>query len=113
MAVLEWTGRMCRSRDWRYEVWTGGDRTELGNVRFLSLARRSAFIDRTASVAVSAVARHGMSIDGIVQRAVGGEVTRHAALVAVLEQLWTSAWFTDLSSPLSGDSVITIAGSAA
>ena len=113
VAVLEWTGRMCRSRGWRYEVWTGGDRTELGNVRFLSLARRSAFIDRTASVAVSAVARHGMSIDGIVQRAVGDEVTRHAALVAVLEQLWTSAWFTDLSSPLSGDSVITIAGSAA
>lgn len=113
VAVLEWTGRVCRSRGWRYEVWTGGDRTELSNVRFLSLARRSAFIDRTASVAVSVVARHGMSIDGIVQRAVGRKVARHAALVVVLEQLWTSAWITDLSSPLSGDSVITIAGPAA
>jgi hypothetical protein len=113
VAVLEWTGRVCRSRGWRYEVWTGGDRTEISNVRFLSLARRSAFIDRTASVAVSGVARHGMTIDGIVQRAVGDEVTCQAALVAVLERLWTSAWFTDLSSPLSGDSVVTFAGSAA
>jgi hypothetical protein len=113
VAVLEWTGRMCRSRGWRYEVWTGGDRTELGNVRFLSLARRSAFIDRTASVAVSAVARHGMTIGGIVQRAIGDEVTGRSALVAVLERLWMSAWLTDLSYPLSGGSVITIAGSAA
>src|ERR1700682_4702793 len=64
-AVLEWTGRVCRSRGWRYEVWTGGDRTEVSNVRFLSMARRPAVIDRTASAAVAAVARDGMTIDTI------------------------------------------------
>jgi hypothetical protein len=54
-----------------------------------------------------------MTIDGIVQRAVGDDISHQAALVAVLERLWMSAWFTDLRSPLSGGSVITIAGSAA
>lgn len=113
VAVLEWTGRVCRSRGWRYEVWTGGNRTELGNVRFLSLARRSAFVDRTACVAVSAVARDGMTIGAIVRLALGDEVSRQAAFVAVLDRLWTAAWSTDLRSQLSGDSVITIAGSTA
>jgi hypothetical protein len=78
VAVLEWTGRVCRSRGRRYELWTGGDRTELSNVRFVSLARRSAFIDRTASVAVSAVARHGLTIDAILQLAVDDKVQSSA-----------------------------------
>lgn len=113
VTVLKWTGRVCKSRGWRYEVWTGGDRIELSNVRFLSLARRSAFIDRTAAAAVSAIARHGMTIDAILGLAVDDKVNRPAALVTVLERLWASAWSTGLRSPLSGASVISMAGSAA
>lgn len=112
-AVLEWTGRVCRSRGWRYEVWTGGNPTEVSNVRVLSMARRSAVIDRAATEAVAAVARDGMTIDMLRGLAVRDGVTRQSAFVAVLERLWSGAWFTDLSSPLTGDSVVTIVSGAA
>jgi hypothetical protein len=112
-AVLEWTGRVCRSRGWRYEVWTGGDPTEVSNVRFLSMARRSAVIDRAAAEAVVAVAREGMTIDTVRSLAVRDGVTHQSAFVAVLERLWIGAWLTDLSSPLTGDSVVTTVSGAA
>jgi hypothetical protein len=104
---------VCRSRGWRYEVWTGGDPTEVSNVRFLSMARRSAVIDRAAAEAVVAVARDGMTIDTVRSLAVREGVTHQSAFVAVLERLWIGAWLTDLSSPLTGDSVVTTVSGAA
>lgn len=47
--VLKWTDRVCRERGWQYEVWSGINPTELSTVRFLSLAKRSRFVDRAAS----------------------------------------------------------------
>jgi hypothetical protein len=46
-------------------VWSGTNPTELSNVRFPSLAKRSRFVDRAASERVPAVAADGMTIDQI------------------------------------------------
>ncbi len=54
--VLKWTDRVCRERGLQYEVWSGTNATELTNLRFLSLAKRSRFVDRAASERVSAIA---------------------------------------------------------
>lgn len=110
--VLKWTDRVCRQCGWEYEVWSGANATELSNVRFLSLAKRSRFVDRAASERVSAVAADGMTIDQILMVSQDGSaVTRSAAMTALLEQLWLSRWATDLRIPLSGTSAITV-GSA-
>lgn len=112
--VLKWTDRVCRERGWQYEVWSGTNPTELGNVRFLSLAKRSRFVDRAASERVCAVAADGMTIDRILTTSRDGNaITRSAAMTAVLEQLWLSRWVTDLRIPLSGASLITLGGAAA
>ena len=102
--VLKWTDR----------VWSGTDATELSNVRFLSLAKRSRFVDRAASERVSAVAADGMTIDQILKASQDGTVvTRSAAMTALLEQIWLSRWATDLRIPLSGTSAITTGRAAA
>jgi hypothetical protein len=112
--ALRWTDRVCRGRGWRYEVWSGTNPTELRNVRFLSLAKRSRFVDRAASERVSTVATDGMTIDQIL-RASQEEtaVSRSAAMTALLEQLWLSRWATNLRIPLSGESLITVGSAAA
>lgn len=112
--VLKWTDRLCRRRGWRYEVWSGADHTELTNVRFLSMAKRSRFVDRVASERISAVASGGMTIDEILTGSLqGNTVDRSAAMTALLEQLWLSKWSTDLRIPLSGKSIVTFGGAAA
>ncbi|GAS97877.1 uncharacterized protein RMCC_4842 [Mycolicibacterium canariasense] len=75
--VLKWTDRVCRERGWQHEVWSGTDPTELSNVRFLSLAKRSQFVDRAASERVSAVAADRMTIDQILTN-VAGRTRRHS-----------------------------------
>ncbi|PBA29005.1 hypothetical protein CKJ65_25180 [Mycobacterium intracellulare] len=112
--VLKWTDRVCRERGWQYEVWSGTNATELSNLRFLSLAKRSRFVDRDASERVSAVATDGMTIDQMLTTSQeGGTVTRSAAMTALLEQLWLSLWATDLRIPLSGTSAITVGSAVA
>lgn len=51
--VLKWTDRVCRESGWHYEVWSGTNPTELSNVRFLSLAKRSRFVDRGSQLRVT------------------------------------------------------------
>ncbi|WP_373235071.1 TnsA-like heteromeric transposase endonuclease subunit [Mycobacterium marinum] len=112
--VLKWTDRVHRERGWQYEVWSSTNATELSNVRFLSLAKRSRFVDPVASERVSAVATDGMTIDQILRASQDGSaVTRSAAVTALLEQLWLSRWATDLRIPLSGTSAITVGSAAA
>lgn len=43
-AVLDWTGRLCRSRGWRYEVFHGEDPIVMANLRFLAHGRRAMFL---------------------------------------------------------------------
>jgi hypothetical protein len=101
--VLSWTGRLCASKGWGYEVWSGADPILLRNIRFLGAGRRPGLIDEDVLVKVAGVARPGMTI-GEVEEAAG--VDRRDARSAVLRLLWTGAWTTDLSQPLTGRSVI-------
>jgi len=108
VAVLTWTDRLCRQRGWRYEVWSGANATELRNVRFLSMAKRSKFVDREARERVTDVARDGMTVEQILAASQqGSTVSRAAAMTALLEQLWLSNWATDLRTPLGGNAVVT------
>lgn len=111
-AVLKWTDKLCRQRGWGYEVWSGANPTELRNVRFLSMAKRSEFVDREARAHVTDVARDGMTINEIVTASQRGGTVRHSAMTALLEQLWLSNWAADLRTPLSGTTVVNASGRA-
>lgn len=113
-AVLTWTDGLCRQRGWGYEVWSGVNALELRNVRFLSMAKRSRFVDHQAREHVATVVRDGMSIDEILAAAEKKTgMNRSLSMTAVLEQLWMSNWIVDLRAPLSGKSLVSVAGRAA
>ncbi len=40
-AALDWAGRLCAAKGWRFEVWSGADPVVLRNVRFLASGRRT------------------------------------------------------------------------
>ena len=108
--VLTWTGRLCETKGWRYEVWSGDDPVRLRNVRYLAAGRRVSFVDPEALVKVAAVARPGMTLAQIESVA---DLDQAAARAAALSLLWFGQWTTGLSRPLSGDSVIRVAEAAA
>lgn len=109
-AALEWTGRLCAAKCWRYEVWSGADPVLLRNIRFLAAGRRQAFIDQNTLVKVAEAARSGMSVAEI-ESAV--PLDPAAARAAVLSLLWSGRWTTDLSIPVTTDSHIEIIEAAA
>ena len=109
--VLKWTDRLCQQRGWGYEVWSGANATELQNVRWLAMAKRSRFVDADARQRVTDVACDGMTFNEILTASqVTGGASHTAVVAALLEQLWLSKWATDLRTPLSGQAVITACG---
>ncbi len=108
--VLAWTGRLCAAKGWRYEVWSGENPVLLRNVRYLAAGRRVSFVDEDALVKVAAAGRPGMTLTQIES---ASKLDRAAARHAVLSLLWFGQWTTDLSRPLSGDSVIGLSEAAA
>lgn len=103
-AVLEWTGRLCRVRGWRYEVFHGEDPIVMSNLRFIAQGRRSMFLDEVVVAAVAAAGRAGMTL---------GEAEAQVrdfdpldVRASVLALVWRQAWAIDLSRPLSTRSVI-------
>ncbi len=105
-AVLGWTGRLCRDRVWRYEVFHGGDPVVMANLRFMAQGRRSMFLDEECISAVAAAARSGMALGQIEAQVEGCDPLDVRA--SVLALLWRHTWTTDLSRPLSSGSVISV-----
>lgn len=104
--VLEWTGRLCRSRGWRYEVFHGEDPVVMANLRFLAQGRRSMFLGEECVSAVAAAWRSGMTLGQVEARASGFDPLDVRA--SALALLWRQVWTTDLSQPLSRGSLISM-----
>lgn len=104
-AVFNWTDRLCVAKGWRYEVWSGAPAAVLNNVRFLGAGRRSALVDPVAVTAVACAVSTGMTIDEL-STAVDPSICRSLVRPAILSLLWSGRWATDMSTPLSGASVI-------
>lgn len=103
-AALGWAGRVCAARGWRFEIWSGADPVLLRNVRFLAAGRRRELIDADAFGKVAEVLRPGMSV---AEAEAASEVELEVARGAVLALLWHGLWVTDLTEPLSPDSILT------
>lgn len=101
--VFDWTRRLCTAKGWRYEVWSGGDPVVLRNLRFLAAGRRLSWLNQAAVDRVRAAGSPGLTLAQIEQRVDG---PRDEIRVAVLALLWSGTWTTDLSTPLSAQSVV-------
>jgi hypothetical protein len=110
IAVFDWTARLCSARGWRYEVWSGEDPIRLRNLRFLAAGRRLDWVDHDALVKVAAAGAPGMTLAQVQESAGVAGATARAALLSLL---WFGHWTTDMSRPLSPQSVIEAAGVAA
>lgn len=96
-AVLEWTGLLCHSRGWRYEVFHGGEPVVMANLRFLAQGRRSMFVDEECVSAVAAAGRSGMTLGQVEARVSGFDPLDVRA--SALALLWRRAWATYMSRP--------------
>lgn len=104
--VLAWTGRLCAARGWSYEVWTGaGVGPELANLRWLGRVRRPGLVSEDAITSALASARAGITI-GELTDALERRCGPAQAAAAVMFTLWSGHMSTDLSQPLSRESVL-------
>ncbi|MFH8583429.1 TnsA-like heteromeric transposase endonuclease subunit [Streptomyces celluloflavus] len=103
--ALAWPGELFRQHGWEYEVWSGADRVLLENVRFLAAYRRPGVVcEAEVERAWEEV------VDGeelvLAERRLAGDRLPEEARPALMALLWSGRLTTDLSRPLSGESVL-------
>jgi hypothetical protein len=103
--ALAWPGVLVERRGWEYEVWSGADATVLENVRFLAGYRRPWVVPAEEAERAWACVRDGEQFADAELRVAGGR-PRHEARPALLALLWAGRLTTDLTRPLSGESVL-------
>jgi len=116
-AQLEWTRTLCRSKGWRYEVFTGADPTVLRNVRALAVGRRPERLPdghlARARAALSTAAGKATTTLGEVLARRPATCDDASWRVAVLACLWAGHATADLSRPLTAQTPLTTAMGAA
>jgi hypothetical protein len=103
--ALAWPGVLARRLGWEYEVWSGADAAVLENVRFLAGYRRPGMVPAAEVERAWESARDGEQLADAELRLAGGR-PRHEARPALLALLWAGKLTTDLTRPLSGESVL-------
>lgn len=101
--ALAWAGDVFAERGWRHEIWTGTSAVLLANVRFLAGYRDPARLDAALVSAVAATLEAPTRLAEIEQAwPQRGEEARAAAL----HLLWRGAMRTELSVPLSTETML-------
>jgi hypothetical protein len=103
--ALAWPGALAGRRGWEYEVWSGADAVVLENVRFLAGYRRPGLVPAVEVERAWGLVRDGEQVADAELRLAGGR-PRHEARPAVMALLWSGRLTTDLTRPLSGESVL-------
>ncbi|MFE4867788.1 TnsA-like heteromeric transposase endonuclease subunit [Streptomyces sp. NPDC056682] len=105
VAALEWPGQLVKRHGWEYEIWSGADRVLLENVRFLAAYRRPGIVPESD---VEDAWQHVTDGDpmAVAERRLAGDRPVHEARPPLMALLWSGRLTTDLSRPLSGESVL-------
>ncbi len=103
--ALAWPGELFRQHGWEYEVWSGADRVLLENVRFLAAYRRPGVVPEAEVERAWEQAVDGEEL-GLAERRLVGIQPPEEARPALMALLWSGRLQTDLSRPLSGQSVL-------
>lgn len=111
-AQFAWTREVCAGRGWGFEAWSGTDPRLLANVRFLAGYRRQAFIAADL-IPVVLGAVPGQSSVGGIERELSGQHPLVLVRPVVLHLLWAGRLRADLTCPLSADTLVWLAETAA
>ncbi|MET7703613.1 TnsA-like heteromeric transposase endonuclease subunit [Streptomyces sp. NPDC005485] len=103
--ALEWPGELFRQHGWGYEVWSGADRVLLENIRFLAGYRRPGVVPEDAVERAWQQVVDGEEL-ALAERRLAGDRPAEQARPALMTLLWSGRLATDLSRPLSGESVL-------
>jgi len=103
--ALAWPGVLAERHGWEYEVWSGADVVVLENIRFLAGYRRPGVVPAAEIERALECVRHGEQLADAELR-LAGDRLRHEARPALLALLWAGRLTTDLTRPLSGQSVL-------
>ncbi|WP_298992972.1 TnsA-like heteromeric transposase endonuclease subunit [uncultured Pseudokineococcus sp.] len=116
-AQLEWTRALCRTKGWRYEVFTGADPTVLRNIKTLAVGRRPERLPdgHLAHARAALGATVGKAPTPLGEVLAGRPATCDDASwrVAVLACLWAGHATADLTRPLTAQTFLTAAREAA
>lgn len=102
-AALGWAGAVFAERGWRHEIWSGTPVVQLANVRFLAAYRDPARLDPALVRALSDTLVGPVRLEEVEEQwpQRGGEA--HAV---ALHLLWRGVVRTDLSVPLSKETIL-------
>ena len=103
--ALAWPGVLAGQLGWEYEVWSGADATVLENIRFLAGYRRPGVVPAAEVERAWGLVLDGEQLADAELRLAGGR-PRHEARPALLALLWAGRLTTDLTRPVSGESVL-------
>ncbi|MFQ6197236.1 TnsA-like heteromeric transposase endonuclease subunit [Streptomyces sp. NPDC000405] len=103
--ALAWPGELIRQHGWGYEIWSGADRVLLENVRFLAAYRRPGVVPEPEVEQAWQQVVDGEELALAERRLAGGRPPEEAR-PALMALLWSGRLTTDLSRPLSGESVL-------
>lgn len=103
--ALAWPGELFRQHGWEYEIWSGTDRALLENVRFLAGYRRRGVVPEPEVEHAWQQVVDGEEL-GLAERRLAGDRPPEEARPPLMALLWSGRLRTDLSRPLSGESVL-------
>jgi hypothetical protein len=104
-AALAWPGALVQQHGWQYEIWSGADPVLVENVRFLAGYRRFGVVGATEIERAWDSVRDADPL-AVAERTVAGGRARHEARPALMALLWSRRLSTDLTRPLSGESIL-------
>lgn len=101
--ALEWAGTVFAGRGWRHEIWSGAPMAVLANVRFLAAYRHSDRVAADVLARIEDTVGESVRLDELetLWPQQSGDVRS-----AALHLLWRGVFRADLSSPLSGSTML-------
>ena len=101
-SVFDWTARVCATRGWRYQVWSGADPVRLANIRTIAIGRRPGHVDPDDLARLRAEGKVGRTLGTVL-----GQDPRPPLMAAAMTLVWKGHWTVDLNVPLSLGTSIT------
>ncbi|MGO2311594.1 TnsA-like heteromeric transposase endonuclease subunit [Brachybacterium tyrofermentans] len=105
-AQFEWTRALCRSKGWRYEIFSGGNPTVLRNLKLLAVGRRPDRLPEGYLTEARATLDEAESSLGKILARSPASCDRSMWRVAVFALVWAGEITIDLHQPVNAETIL-------